>query len=132
MKAKIVILSLILVYAATAQQNPQSDSRRVIRYSAELAAGDLRESAVIEFALFAEEHGGSAVWTENQTVSVTNGKFTVLLGSADPDGLPVAVFASGEARWLQWQISGEQPKPRTQLVALPYALSAANAQTLAG
>src|SRR5207245_3841386 len=40
--------------------------------------------------------------------------------------------ASGEARWLAVQVAGQPEQPRTLLVAVPYALKAADAQTIGG
>jgi len=57
-----------------------------------------------------------------------------LLGAASPNGLPLDLFTSGKALWLgvQPQIAGAGEQPRVLLIAVPYALKAADADTLGG
>jgi hypothetical protein len=70
---------------------------------------------------------------ETQNVELDeNGIYTVLLGSSSNEGLPLDLFASGEARWLGLQVQGQAEQPRVLLVAVPYALRAEEAQRLAG
>ena len=42
------------------------------------------------------------------------------------------LFASGEARWLGVQPEGQAEQARVQLVSVPYAMTAGDAQTLGG
>ena len=53
---------------------------------------------------------------------------------ATPDGIPLHVFASAEARWLglAWIRAGEVEGARTRLTSVPYALKALDAETLGG
>ena len=62
------------------------------------------------------------------------GRYTVLLGSSRTEGLPLALFASGEARWLGVRVAeeGAVEQPRVMLVSVPYALAAGDAQSLGG
>jgi len=73
--------------------------------------------------------------------SLIVGTFTLLalpshysaeLGATQSAGLPRNLFATGEARWLGVQISGQAEQPRTLPMSVPYALKAADAQTLGG
>ena len=69
----------------------------------------------IGFAIFDSESGGLALWSEVQTVAVdSQGRYSVLLGSTDPAGLPVDLFATGEPRWLSTQVqrAGQAEQPR--------------------
>src|SRR5262245_48607444 len=51
----------------------------------------------VTFAIYADEVGGTPLWQETQVVEPdTGGRYTVLLGSTLPDGVPTEVFASGE------------------------------------
>jgi len=56
------------------------------------------------------------------------------LGATRPGGVPLDLFTSGRARWLgvQPQLEGEGEQSRVLLVAVPYALKAADADTLGG
>ena len=90
---------------------------------------------VVTLSIYAEQEGGVALWQEIQTVVVdTTGRFTVLLGASHPDGLPLEVFASGEARWmsLEFARAGEVERSRVRITSVPYALKAEDAETLGG
>ena len=52
------------------------------------------------------------------------GRFTLLLGATHADGIPPAVFASGEAQWLGtlFARAGEVERPRVRITSVPYAL----------
>ncbi|HXX13934.1 MAG TPA: hypothetical protein VEJ47_03435, partial [Candidatus Eremiobacteraceae bacterium] len=87
----------------------------------------------ITFALYAEQTGGAALWLETQNVQADGkGNYSVELGAASADGLPMDVFASGEARWLGVEIAGQAEQARILLLAVPYALKAADAETIGG
>jgi len=104
-----------------------------------MAAAPARATASATFAIYAEAEGGAALWQETQNVALdAAGQYSVLLGAASREGLPAGLFASGEPRWLAVRLnepgdaeaSGEQA--RVLLVSVPYALRAADAETLGG
>jgi hypothetical protein len=85
------------------------------------------------FALYKDEHGGAALWIETQNVTAdASGRYTVQLGASKPDGLPAELFTSGEARWLGVSINGQAEQSRVLLLSVPYALKAADAETIGG
>jgi hypothetical protein len=87
----------------------------------------------VTFSLYAEQEGGPPLWMETQNVQPDkSGHYTVMLGSTKPGGLPMELFTSGEARWLGVQPAGEAEQSRVLLLAVPYALKAADAETLGG
>ena len=87
----------------------------------------------ITFALYKEQRGGAPIWSEVQNVKAdASGRYTVLLGATKADGVPTDIFISGEAQWLGVQVEGRAEQPRVLLVSVPYALKAAEAETLAG
>lgn len=87
----------------------------------------------VTFALYKDQQGGSPLWQETQNVTLnSNGGYSVQLGSTVPGGLPLEVFASGEARWLGVQADGQAEQPRVLLLSVPYALKAADAETVGG
>ena len=117
---------------------------RVIQFS-----GVLRDSAGqpltgvqgVSFALYRDQEGGSPLWIETQNVAADEyGRFAVLLGAATADGVPIEMFSSGESRWLGVQAIQSRDRdgavlpeqPRVLLVSVPYALKAADAETLGG
>jgi hypothetical protein len=59
----------------------------------------------LTFSVYAQQRGGVALWTESQVVELDEqGRYTVLLGATSPDGLPLALFPSGQSRWLGVQV----------------------------
>jgi hypothetical protein len=87
----------------------------------------------ITLSLYKESQGGAALWVETQNVTADKtGRYSAMLGSTTSEGIPSAVFASGEARWLGVQAQGEAEQPRTLLMSVPYALKALDAETIGG
>jgi hypothetical protein len=87
----------------------------------------------VTFSLYKESQGGAALWVETQNVTLDKtGHYAVMLGSTTSQGLRPDLFASGEARWLGVQVQGEAEQPRTVLMSVPYALKAADAETIGG
>ena len=74
-------------------------------------------------SVYGEATGGVPLWQETQTVAVNpDGRFTLLLGSTRPEGLPLDLFASGEPRWLAIHV--ERPgegEPGRMVLAEPVA-----------
>ncbi len=88
---------------------------------------------IVTFLIYKGEQGGEPLFAETQTVTPDRaGQYRVQLGASLSNGIPIDLFASGEARWLEVQIAGEQPQPRVLLVSVPYALKAADSATLGG
>jgi hypothetical protein len=56
----------------------------------------------------------------------------VMLGSTSSNGLPSDIFVAGEARWLGVQVQGQAEQPRVLQMSVPYALKAADLQTVGG
>jgi hypothetical protein len=85
------------------------------------------------FLIYKDQTGGEPLFEETQTLAIdATGHYKVQLGAANPSGLPADLFSSGEARWLEVQIAGEEPQLRVLLASVPYALKAADAATLGG
>ena len=78
----------------------------------------------VEFALFATDVSGEALWSELHSVTPQNGAYAVLLGSVTP--FPADLFQNDE-RWLQLTVGGETLLPRQRLASVPYAVSARSA-----
>ena len=87
----------------------------------------------VTFLLYKDQSGGTPLWMETQNVQAdNNGHYSIILGSVTSHGIPAETFSAGEARWLGIQVGREPERPRVQLVSVPYALKAADAQTLGG
>ena len=103
----------------------------LIPYASVAAAVDgkpLAGDSSMTFLIFKDEAGGQPLWVETQIVSPdSTGQYAVKLGAASPSGVPLEIFATGTARWLEVQIAGQRPQPRVLLATVPYAARAADA-----
>lgn len=87
----------------------------------------------VTFSLYKDQQAGAPLWMETQNVQTDkNGRYAVMLGSTSRAGIPADLFAAGEARWLGVQVADRPETPRVLLVAVPYALKAADAETVGG
>jgi trimeric autotransporter adhesin len=118
---------------------------RLVQFSGTLkdsSARSISGPASVTFAIYAEQDGGTALWSETQNVLAdANGHYNVLLGAASANGgLPADLFttgsgtgsASAQSRWLGVTVAREPELPRVLLASVPYALKAADADTLGG
>jgi hypothetical protein len=98
------------------------------------AAGTLRNGpALVTFAIYTAREGGEPLWKETQSLTLdAAGWYSTLLGATQPEGLPLELFREGEARWLAVSIDGGPELPRTFWASVPYALKAADAETIGG
>ncbi len=105
----------------------------LVQYSGTLPEFAGKPVVGVTFALYRDEQGGSPIWMETQNVSPdAGGRYIVLLGATRNQGLPTQLFAAGEARWLGVQAEGRPEEPRVVLLSVPYALKAADADTIGG
>ena len=83
----------------------------------------------LTLALYAADSGGSTLWQETQTITVLDGIYSVSLGAQTP--FPEDLWETAQL-WLGVQV-GTEPEmaPRVRIVAVPYALRAKTAETLA-
>jgi trimeric autotransporter adhesin len=122
--------------ASPAPSAAAADVPRLIKFSGTLLDAldrPLAGPVGVTFALYKEQERGAALWMETQNVTPdVHGLYTVLLGANSAHGVPAELFASGEARWLEVQVERQAEQPRVLLVSVPYALKAADADTLGG
>jgi hypothetical protein len=127
--------------AQSASSSPSSSSQtsavvpRLVNFSGKAVDGGNAVTGVAgaTFAIYSEETGGSPLWLETQNIQAdAKGGYTVQLGAIKPDGLPLDLFTSGGARWLGVTINSGQEQPRILLLSVPYALKAADAETVGG
>jgi hypothetical protein len=139
---------LLLCSLLSAQQSAQSNAStstaivpRLVNYSGK--AVDAQGKAVagtagvtfagVTFAIYAEESGGAPLWLETQSVRVdARGNYSAQLGATTAEGLPLELFSTGSARWLGVRVNGGDEQPRALLLSVPYALKAADAETVGG
>ncbi|MGA3210364.1 MAG: hypothetical protein ABSD20_03600 [Terriglobales bacterium] len=133
------VLTLLLglgAISSLAQTNSPTSATTVtvpalVRFSGTLQATSANVG--VTFALYEDQTGGVPLWLESQNVSLdTNGHYAVNLGANHPGGLPVELFAAGDARWLGVRVEGGAEQPRVLLVSVPYAMKAAESDSLGG
>jgi hypothetical protein len=140
-RVSIALLCVLSANALHAQQTPPSAVPavpRLVRVNSTFVPANGLPAAPVEtvtLAIYAEEKGGTPLWQETQYVTVdAEGRYTVLLGASQTDGLPMDLFSSGDARWLgrRFERTGEPEQARVLLTSVPYALKASDADTLGG
>jgi len=130
LKKSLIFVAIILFVALSLNaQVPQ-----LINYQGVLtnASGNpLNGSFSINFSLYSVPSGfGVLLWSETQTIPVTDGLFNVLLGSITP--IPYSVF-NGADKYLAIKV-GSDPEmtPRKRLVSVGYSYRAYEADKLDG
>ena len=89
--------------------------------------------AGVTFTIYKGQSDGAPLWMETQNVQAdSKGNYSIQLGATKSYGLPVELFASGEARWLGVRVNGGEEQPRVMLLSVPYALKAGDAATIGG
>jgi hypothetical protein len=148
---KVLAWTIILVLYSTA--NAQLESRaisesplansgttlsvpRLVKFSAALVDGAGRPIAgtvSVVFSIYAQQQDEKPLWTETQIVPVeASGNFAVLLGASTTGGLPLDQFQANQAQWLGFHAEGQVEQARVLLVSTPYALKAAESESLNG
>jgi len=106
----VMISFLALAFSTAAQTLPSNSETtsasvqvpRLIRFSgiAKDETGTPMSGVLgITFALYQDEQGGAPLWLETQNVQADGGgHYTVLLGSATVDGVPLSLFSSADFR----------------------------------
>ncbi|MBI5646508.1 MAG: hypothetical protein HY962_06215 [Ignavibacteriae bacterium] len=119
--------SALIVVALLLSLTVQAQVPRVISFQGVLAdaSGNLLPdgNTGLTLSLYETATGGTALYTETQTVPVVRGVFNVIIGSVTP--LP-ASLGFDRAYFLGVRVGGgTELSPRTALTAAPYALRAA-------
>ncbi len=83
----------------------------------------------VTFSLFADPTGGSAIWTETQSLALSDGYYATFLGSAT--ALDPKIF-DGRDLYLELGVSGAALSPRQRIGSVPYALACATSGGVSG
>jgi len=126
----LVFVPFLLVSAAGADARAQVP--HVLGYQGRLLRADgtaATGTASVTFSIHDAASGGSLLWTESQTLGLSDGYYATFLGldSAVPDTL-----FDGATRWLQVAVGTEILSPRQQMGAVSYALVAQKARSVSG
>jgi len=84
----------------------------------------------VSFAIFDNENGaGNALWSEDQTLGLTDGFYATQLGAVTPID---SVILDTTGLWLSITVAGEQLTPLQKIGSVAYALHADTAKNLSG
>ncbi len=115
---------VILTFAAYCSNIP-----KLMNYQGKLtnsAGVALNGTHNVAFRIYTAPTGGSAIWSETQTVSVTNGLFDVRLGISTPLNL-----AFDDTYYVELVVNSEVLAPRNMLAVVPYAFRTIYADSFA-
>ena len=137
-KYNISKISLIAVYACISffidahdLSFAKSNIPQLINYQGFLSENEqpLNGNVNVTFNLYEVPVDGAALWSETQNISVNQGRFSVLLGSVDPENnpLPFYIFKDGDIYIGIKVEDDDEMTPRQQIVSVPYAMHSANA-----
>jgi len=124
MKASLTLIcSLVLLYLAVASVTIAADVPQLINVQGKLtdAVGDpvADGSYSVVFSIYDVSTGGSVLWQETQSVDITDGLFSVELGSVTT--LSPSLF-DDTALWLGIKVGADpEMTPRQRLTTAPYA-----------
>jgi len=129
MKRSSLVAAIIATIWCLAADSARAQAPNLINYQGRLtAAGGAAASGsfAMNFSIYATAPGVTALWSEVQTVTVTNGVFNVLLGSVTP--LPGTLFTSSGDRYLGIKVGADpEMTPRFRLTSVAFALHATEA-----
>jgi cytoskeletal protein CcmA (bactofilin family) len=121
----VVVLSISFWLLIASPPTVEAAIPKYITYQGKLTDSDdnpLSGDYQITFRLYSASTGGTALWTEAHTVTVTNGIFNVILGqtTAFPSSLDF-----NSSYWLSIQVGTDsEMTPRQRLTAIGYAINA--------
>ena len=125
------MLTILCLFASSAHAVPGQ-----FTHQGRLLADDgtpMTGEATITFRVINEETGGDTLWSETQTVPLTNGFYAAVLG-ADETENPLDTDVLQQAPvWLELQLDGEPAMfPRSPVHAVPYATISTVAGSVSG
>lgn len=126
------LLILLLLTTGLSTLSVSAQIPETISYQGHLVGTDGRSASdgiyQVEIFLYAEPQGGSPLWSETQRAYLSDGVFSLSLGSINPLTLPF-----DRPYWLGFSVAGDvEMSPRTELASSPYAFRSAVAETLEG
>ncbi|MFT6160379.1 MAG: hypothetical protein ACJAZO_001264 [Myxococcota bacterium] len=116
----LVIAGLVVLTASPkgASASPMSFTHQGRLLGA--AGGGISGTHDVAFQLFETPTGGSPVWSETDSLTLEDGRYTTILG----DGSDLTGVIDGTSLYLQVTVDTEVLLPRQILVAVPYAVRA--------
>src|SRR3989344_2948309 len=115
----ILLISLVFPLSSLAAFNQQINYQAKLTTTAGSTVPDDARSTV--FSLYTASSGGTAIWTETQSVTTTDGLFSVMLGSVTS----LAAVDFNQTLYLGVNVAGDgEMTPRKIIGAVPAAFNA--------
>jgi len=125
---KSITITLLLLVLATGAWGVGSQTINYQGYLRNTAGTPLNSLVTVTFSLYATASGGSAIWTESQSVTPANGVYSVQLGSVT--AFPAGLFTNDNL-YLGVRVGNDnEMTPRQQLSTAPYAFRAGSVDSL--
>ncbi|MDM8536889.1 tail fiber domain-containing protein [Desulfobacterales bacterium HSG17] len=129
----IILLSVICMFyhqtalLTFAKAPPQMNYQGILK---DADGNPMNETINIIFSIYDLETGGTALWTETQSVTITDGLFSVVLGSVVPLNFPFTSSADFP-RYLGIKV-GDKPElsPRRMITSTGYSFRSNVAETV--
>ncbi len=117
----VAVAGLLMATTAWAQA-PRTISYQ--GYITNAGGNPVQGNHAIAVKLYDVETGGTALFSETQTVSVNKGIYNLIIGASTPGGIPSSVQFD-RTYWLGFGIDGgTELTPRVQLTSSPYSMRA--------
>lgn len=127
----VFIMGLFLMFEASAQQTKKISLQGFLKDANGKAVADGSQS--MTFKLYTTATGGTAEWSEDQTLNVFGGVYSTHLGT-NTNNAPGGVTDFGNLSWgaktyyVGVTVQGTELTPRTELTFAPYSLGSPKAQ----
>lgn len=117
------MLGIFFTFEVSAQQTKKISLQGFLKDANGKAVADGQQN--ITFKLYTQEAGGTAEWTEDQTINVFGGVYSTHLGKT----IPLDNLNWGAATYyVGVTVQGTELVPRTELTFAPYSLGSPKAQ----
>ena len=133
----LLILSFCLVnQSAYAQATSPFDGMAFQSYLVDANGTALSGNKSLKFRIWDADTSGNLKWGETQTVTVSSGNFSVILGEGTWDSAAGSARVSlkdlfdGSERYIEITVDGTSLAPRLRMLPSPYTFRAKNAETL--
>lgn len=130
-------LMAICLWAAGARaQTSPFDGMAFQSYLVDSNGAAISGNKQLKFSIYDTDSGGNLQWAETQTVTVSNGNFSVILGEGTWDNTavstrePLGNVFDGSDRYIEIAVDGVTLAPRLRLLPSPYTFRALTADKL--
>lgn len=121
-KSYLITVFVFLSFSLTFAQVPQQINYQ--GYLTDAAGSPITGAVNIQFKIYNSTTTTTALWTDTYSVTVDNGRFSIILGSDPTNRIPYSVF-NGDTRYLGIKVGADpEMSPRKELVSVGYSFRA--------